>query len=69
MNKVVNKTVKLRLVSLSGNAFSLMGAFQRQARIEGWTYEEIDAVLNEAKRGDYEHLVATLATHCEWRGE
>lgn len=34
---MTNKTINLTLVGLDGNAFSLMGAFQRQARREGWT--------------------------------
>jgi hypothetical protein len=58
------KKLKLRLVGLSGNAFSLMGAFQAQARKEKWSYDEIDAVLKEAKSGDYDHLLRTLSSHC-----
>jgi hypothetical protein len=59
------KKVKLQLVGLDGNAFSLLGAFKRQARTESWTKEEIDAVLKEAMSGDYDHLLATLAERCE----
>ena len=65
MAQIVNKKVKLQLVGLDGNAFSLMGAFQRQARKEKWTREEIDAVLNEAKASDYNHLLYTLMIHCD----
>lgn len=61
----VDKKVKLRLVGIDGNAFALMGAFQQQARKEKWTKEEIDTVLNEAMSGDYDHLLTTLADHCE----
>jgi hypothetical protein len=59
------KKVKLNLVGLDGNAFSLMAAFSRQARRERWTQAEIDAVLAEARKGDYQHLLKTLAAHCE----
>ncbi len=62
---VVNKTISLKLVGLDGNAFSLLGAFSRQAKKEGWTEEEINAVLEEAQRDNYSHLVATLSDHCE----
>lgn len=55
-----DKKVKLRLVGLDGNAFSLMGAFSKQARREKWTTEEIDAVLKECRSGDYNHLLKTL---------
>lgn len=61
----VVKTVQLRLVGLDGNAFSLMGAFRKAARQQGWNNEEIVAVTNEAMSGDYDHLVATLARHCD----
>ena len=30
------KKINLKLVGLDGNAFSIMGAFQRQARKENW---------------------------------
>lgn len=65
MNKKETKTVNLDLVGQDGNAFNLMGVFRRQAKREGWTKEEIDAVLDEAKSGDYDHLLATLMKHCE----
>ena len=59
------KKVKLNLVGLDGNAFALMGAFSRQAKREGWTSEEVNSVLTEAQAKDYNHLVTTLADHCE----
>ena len=58
-------TVKLNLAGLDGNAFSLMGAFQHQARKEGWTSEEIKTVIDECKKSDYNHLLITLMDHCE----
>jgi hypothetical protein len=60
----MNKKIKLKLVGLDGNAFSVMGAFSRQARKEGWTAEEIDTVLKEAMSSDYRHLLATIANNC-----
>ena len=65
MEKLVDKTVKLNLVGIDGNAFSLMGAFSRVARQEGWTPEEIKLVTDSCMSGDYNHLLATLANHCE----
>lgn len=59
------KTITLTLVGLDGNAFSLMGAFQRQARREGWTQEEIKTVLDECMSGDYDSLLCVLMDHCE----
>ena len=57
------KPVKLKLVGLDGNAFSVMGAWKRQARKEGWTSEQVDVVLKDAMSGDYNHLLATIMTH------
>ena len=65
MKKVIDKTVNLNLIGVNGNAFRIMGVFQRQAKRESWTQEEIDAVLKEAKSGDYNHLLATIENHCE----
>jgi hypothetical protein len=59
-----HKKVRLNLVSLDGNAFYLMGAFRRQAMKEGWSQEEIKAVLDDCKSGDYDHLLQVLIAHC-----
>jgi len=63
--EVVDKKVKLNLVGIDGNAFALMGAFQQQARREGWTKEEISKVIDKCKEGNYDELVCTLVAHCE----
>lgn len=59
------KKVNLTLVGLDGNAFALMGAFQHQAKREGWTKEEINVVLTECKSSDYNNLLCVLMDHCE----
>lgn len=61
----VNKKITLQLVGLDGNAFALIGAFQRQARAEGWTPDEIKAVRDEMSSGDYAHLLQTLMRYTE----
>ena len=58
------KTINLDLTEIDGNAFILLGAFRKQAKREGWTDEEINKVINEAKKSDYDNLVGTLAAHC-----
>ena len=63
--KNCNKTLSLELEGLNGNAFALLGAFQKQARREGWTAEEIKTVIDEARSGDYNYLLQTLMRHCE----
>lgn len=61
----VKKKVKLKLVGLDGNAYVLLGSFQKQAKREGWTQEEIKAVLDAATSGDYSNLVNVLSEHCK----
>jgi hypothetical protein len=58
------KQVKLRLIGIDGNAFSVLGAFRRQAKKENWTSEEIDAVCDEAQTGNYAHLLVTIMKYC-----
>lgn len=65
MQKTVPKTVNLDLVGIDSNAYSILGAFSRQARREGWTQEEINLVTEEAKTGDYDHLLAVIENYCE----
>lgn len=54
------------LVGEDGNAFSILGRFQRAARRHGpdqkpfLTKAEIEAVCAEARSGDYDHLLRTF---------
>ena len=57
------KKINLDLAGLDGNAFSLMGEFSHQAKKEGWSKEEIDAVLKECQNGDYDNLLRVLIAH------
>lgn len=62
---VNQKPVKLRLVGLDGNAFMLLGSFQKQARKEGWPAEDVKKVMDSATSGDYSHLLGVLGEHCK----
>ena len=59
--------INLNLVGLDSNAFSLLSAFRKQAIREGNDLSEIEAILEEAKNGDYDHLLNTLMEHTEWK--
>jgi hypothetical protein len=59
------KKVKMQLVGIDGNAFSVIGAWRQKARTQGWTSEEIDKVLKEAMSGDYDHLLQTIMDNVE----
>jgi hypothetical protein len=61
----MTEKVRMSLVGQDGNAFFLMGAFQREARMQGWTSEEIEKVIHECKSGDYNHLLSTLMDNIE----
>ena len=50
---------------INGNVFMLMGYFQQQATRQRFSKEWIKKVLDEAMRGDYNHLVGTLLIHME----
>lgn len=60
------KTIALDLETVrDGNAFSLLGAFRKQAQAEGWSSTEILEILTEAQAGDYDHLIRTLQEYCD----
>lgn len=60
-----NKKVRLTLAGFDGNAFNLLGKFTRAARKDGWTEAEIKRVTDDAKSGDYHHLLQVLSDVCE----
>ena len=61
MQNTKSKKVKMQLVGLDGNAFVIMGTWRSNALRQGWSQEEVHAVLEEAQSGDYDHLLATIA--------
>lgn len=58
-----------QLLGQDGNAFALLGQFQRCARRAGWTPEEIATVRDEATAGDYDHLLSTLIPYEDYGDE
>ncbi len=59
------RKVKLDLTAQDGNAFFLMGAFSRAAKRQGWPADEIKRVVDDARSGDYDHLLQVLIGHTE----
>lgn len=55
--------IKLNLVGIDGNAFALLGSWNRAARKQGRTPAEIKSVLDDSMSGDYNHLLQTLVKH------
>ena len=50
------------LVGVDGNAYAIMGYTQRAMRENGFTKDEIQVMLDDAKSGDYYHLIAVCDT-------
>jgi hypothetical protein len=51
--------VKVQLVGRDGNAFAILGRVTKAMRKHGVEKSEIDAFMQEATAGDYNHLLAT----------
>lgn len=54
-----NDKPKLELIGQDGNAFVILGLAQRAAKKAGWDAERRKKFMNEAKSGDYDHLLQT----------
>lgn len=63
------RTINFNLIGQDGNAFVLLGGWQRQARREGWSNKDINKVVNNATSGDYNNLLSVLSAHCSMDSE
>lgn len=63
------RQVKGSLDGIDGNAFMLMGYFQKLSSQQGFDKEWIKRVLDEARSKDYNHLVDTLLNNMEEEDE
>lgn len=66
--------VKVQLVGLDGNAFSILGRTARALRNGGVPKDEIDKFYKEATSGDYDNLLRTVMAwvteiECDYDGE
>jgi len=50
---------EVKILGQNGNAFLILGLCSRAAKKAGWTKEQIDAVLEEMRAGDYDELLRT----------
>lgn len=58
--KKQNKGIEIDLTGPQGNAFFLLGTASKLGRQLGWDRDEIEILLRQMKRGDYENLVNTF---------
>lgn len=56
---------KYTLVGVSANAFNVMGYVQGAMRSEGMSQAEIEAFLEDATSGNYDHLLAVAQNMVE----
>lgn len=49
------------LIGVDGNAFAIMGYVAKAMRREGYSKEDVDTYLEDAKSSDYDHLVYVSA--------
>ena len=56
---------RVALIGHDGNAFSILGRCARAARRAGWTVDQIEEFQTEATSGDYNDLLATVASYFE----
>lgn len=60
LNKLGGRLVYLELAGLNGNVFNLFAKFSQAARRQGFSREEVQAVLDEARTSDYDHALRVL---------
>ena len=54
---------EVELVGIDGNAFSIIGTVQRELRRAGNSSEVLDAFMEEATSGDYDHVIQTAIAY------
>lgn len=52
--------VALDFDRVEGNDIALLGAFRKAAQQQGYPQADIDRVIDDARSGDYGHLVGVL---------
>ena len=55
----------MQLVGTDGNAYSILGNFQRAARKQGWSKDQITKVMDEATSGDYNNMLRVIMENVE----
>lgn len=57
--------VKVKLVGVNGNAYSILGHVGEAMKQAGISKEEIEEYMEEAKSGDYDHLLQTTMDYVQ----
>lgn len=57
------KLVKGIYIRMGENPFVLLSLFSCSAKRQNWNHQEIENVINKAKKGNYINLIKTLRAH------
>ena len=63
MSEIKYPDITVNIIGQNGNAFCILGICQRAMEQANCTQQEIDAFNEEAKSGDYNHLLATVMNY------
>lgn len=63
MTEIKYPHIKVNIIGQNGNAFCILGICQIAMEQANCTQQEIDAFNEEAKSGDYNHLLATVMNY------
>ena len=61
----MNSKIEFDLANCHRSASAILGEWRRAARNQGWSEDDIETVLTEAKSDDYDHLVQTIMGYSE----
>lgn len=59
------KRPKIKLSGADGNTFSILGRVNRELTKAGWTSDQVKAFMDEARGGDYDHLLQTCMKYVD----
>jgi ABC-type uncharacterized transport system permease subunit len=60
------KKVNMTLIDVDSNIYSVFVAFNKMAKMQGWTQQEIKLVIDQAKAAhDYKGALGVICDHIE----
>ncbi len=56
---------KIKIKDVEGNAFQILSRCQTAAKRADWSQDDLQKFLNEARKGDYQHLLEVTQQYFE----
>ena len=63
-NIIKEAVIDCKLVGIDSNAYALISHWQKCARKQGVSKQDIEGVLEMTQSGNYDNLVGVLVMHC-----